>query len=99
MFTKIAKSADDIPRMTVTVMILITNNAAAADYDDDDHHHHNNNNKNCVLLSSLPCHPERGRPGFDSCFRIGSFSGSNHSSDLQNGNSVATLRGAWRYRI
>ena len=37
-------------------------------------------------------------PGFESCLRQ-DFSGSNHTSDLKNGTPVATLPGAWRYRV
>ena len=38
-------------------------------------------------------------PGFDSCLRRDFFPGSNHTSDLNNGTSVATPPGAWHYRI
>ena len=37
--------------------------------------------------------------GFDSCSRCGNFYGSSHTSDLKIGTPVATLPGAWRYRI
>ena len=37
-------------------------------------------------------------PGFESCLR-GIFSGSSHTSDLKIGTPVATLPGAWRYRV
>ena len=37
-------------------------------------------------------------PGFESHLRR-DFSGSSHSSYLENGNPVATLPGAWRYRV
>ena len=38
-------------------------------------------------------------PGFDSLLRRGDFSGSIHTSDLKIGTPVATLPGAWRYRL
>ena len=37
-------------------------------------------------------------PGFDSCLRQ-DFSGSSHTSDLKIGTPVATLPGAWHYRV
>ena len=37
-------------------------------------------------------------PGFKSRLRL-DFSGSNHTSDLEIGTPVATLPGAWRYRV
>ena len=37
-------------------------------------------------------------PGFESRLRR-DFSGSSHSSDLNIGTPVATLPGAWRYRV
>ena len=37
-------------------------------------------------------------PGFESRLRQ-DFSGSSHTSDLKIGTSVATLPGAWRYRV
>ena len=37
-------------------------------------------------------------PGFESRWRR-DFSGSNHSTDLHIGTPVATLPGAWRYRV
>ena len=37
-------------------------------------------------------------PGFESRLR-GDFSGSSHTSDLKIGTPVATLPGAWRYRV
>ena len=37
--------------------------------------------------------------GFDSCLRCGNFSGSSHASDLKIGTLVATLPGAWCYRV
>ena len=37
-------------------------------------------------------------PGFESRFRR-DFSGSSHTSELQTGTPVATLPGAWRYRV
>ena len=37
-------------------------------------------------------------PGFESRLRR-DFSGSSHTSDLKIGTSVATLPGAWRYRV
>ena len=40
---------------------------------------------------------ESGRPGFDSRFLCRSFSKSNHTSDFIT--PVATLPGAWRYRV
>ena len=38
-------------------------------------------------------------PGFDSRLCRGIFPGSSHTSDIKNGTSVATLPGAWRYRV
>ena len=38
-------------------------------------------------------------PGFDSRVYRGDFSGSSHTSDLKFGTPVATLPGAWRYRV
>ena len=37
-------------------------------------------------------------PGFESCLRW-DFSGLSHTSDLKIGTPVATLPGAWRYRV
>ena len=37
-------------------------------------------------------------PGFESGLRR-DFSGSSHTSDLNIGTAVATLPGAWRYRV
>ena len=37
-------------------------------------------------------------PGFESCLRR-DFSGSSHSSDFKIGTPVATLPGAWHYRV
>ena len=37
-------------------------------------------------------------PGFESCLRR-DFFGSSHTSDLKIGTPVATLPGAWRYRV
>ena len=37
-------------------------------------------------------------PGFESRLRQ-NFSGSSHTSDLKIGTPVATLLGAWRYRV
>ena len=37
-------------------------------------------------------------PGFESRLRQ-NFSGSSHTSDLKIGTPVATLPGAWRYRV
>ena len=37
-------------------------------------------------------------PGFESLLRR-DFSGSSHTSDLKIGTPVATLPGAWRYRV
>ena len=37
-------------------------------------------------------------PGFESCLRR-DFSGSSHTSDFKIGTPVATLPGAWRYRV
>ena len=37
-------------------------------------------------------------PEFESRLRL-DFSGSSHTSDLQIGTPVATLPGAWRYRV
>ena len=39
-----------------------------------------------------------GDPGFESRWG-GIFSGSSHTSDLKTGTPVATLPGAWRYRV
>ena len=38
-------------------------------------------------------------PGFESRLRRDFFSGSSHTSDLEIGTPVATLPGAWRYRV
>ena len=40
-----------------------------------------------------------GRPGLGSRSRRGSVSRSSHTSDLEIGTPVATLPGAWRYRV
>ena len=48
-----------------------------------------------VKLSTL----EAADPRFDSCLRHGDFSGSSHTSDLKIGSHVATLPGAWCYRV
>ena len=40
----------------------------------------------------------RADPGFKSCFRR-DFSGSSHTDDFKIGTQVATLPGAWRYRV
>ena len=37
--------------------------------------------------------------GFDSRLCRGEFSGSSHTSDLKIGTPVATLQGAWPYRV
>ena len=37
-------------------------------------------------------------PGLDSCLRR-DFSGSSHTGDLKTGTPVATLSGAWCYRV
>ena len=37
-------------------------------------------------------------PGFESHFRP-DFSGSSHTNDLKIGTPVATMPGAWRYRV
>ena len=37
--------------------------------------------------------------GFDSCVCCGDFSGSSHTRDLKIGTPVATLPGAWHYRV
>ena len=42
---------------------------------------------------------EEEDPEFDSRLRSGDFSGSSHTSDLNIGTPVATLQGAWRYRV
>ena len=41
---------------------------------------------------------EREVPGSNPA-SAGIFSGSSHTSDLQTGTPVATLPGAWRYRV
>ena len=38
-------------------------------------------------------------PWLDSRLRYGDFSGLSHTSDLKIGTPVATLPGAWRYRV
>ena len=38
-------------------------------------------------------------PGFDSQLCRGDFSRSSHTSDLRIGTPVATLPGAWHYRV
>ena len=49
-----------------------------------------------LVVRRLP--PERKIPGSNpACARI--FSGSSHTSDLKIGTPVATLPGAWRYRV
>ena len=40
-----------------------------------------------------------GNPEFNSCMCHGNFSGSSHTSDLKIGTPVATLTGAWCYRV
>ena len=42
---------------------------------------------------------ESDRPGFDSSVCVDLFSRSSHISDLDIGTPVATLPGAWRYRV
>ena len=42
--------------------------------------------------------PEQKVPGSNPAF-AGIFSGSSHTSDLKIGTPVATLPGAWRYRV
>ena len=39
------------------------------------------------------------KPEFDSHLRRGDISGLSHTSDLKTGTPVATLPGAWRYRV
>ena len=68
----------------------------------------------CILCVSRKRSPARDRllglvvkasasraedPGFDSCLRRGDFSGSSYTSDLKIGTPLATLPGAWRYRV
>ena len=48
-----------------------------------------------VLKASAP---KAKGPEFDSRLRR-NFSGSSHTSDLKIGTPVATLPGAWRYRV
>ena len=43
--------------------------------------------------------PRAADPGFDSRLRSGDFCGSSHTSDLKIGAPVASLSGAWRYRV
>ena len=38
-------------------------------------------------------------PGFNYHLHLGDFSGSSHTSDLKINTAVATLPGAWRYRV
>ena len=38
-------------------------------------------------------------PGFDSCLCREDFSGLSHTNDLKTGTPVATLQGAWCYRV
>ena len=68
----------------------------------------------CVFVSTGPCpssvvhrlvglqvkasNSRAEEPGFESRLRL-DFSVSSHSSDLTIGTSVATLPGAWRYRV
>ena len=56
--------------------------------------HHQRSQVHTLLPLPWPCaqgvRPESGKPGFDSRFRLGSFSGSSHASDLKTG-----TRGAW----
>ena len=49
-------------------------------------------------LSEPPRARERKIPGSNSAC-VGIFSGSSHTSDLKIGAPVATLPGAWRYRV
>ena len=42
---------------------------------------------------------ERKIPGSNPACALGIFSGSSHTSDLKIGTPVATLPGAWRYRV
>ena len=46
-----------------------------------------------------PVLPESGRPGFVPRFPRGTFFGASHTSDFQVSTPVATLPGAWRYRV
>ena len=39
------------------------------------------------------------RPGFDSCFRHGSFLRLSQTSDIKIRHPVATLLGTWRHRV
>ena len=63
------------------------------------------------LYLSFPLHPDRlvglvvkasawraEDPGFESHLQR-DFCGSSYTSDLKNGTPVATLPGAWRYRV
>ena len=50
------------------------------------------------LSSVLPHGGEREVPGSNPA-SAGIFSGSSHTSDLKIGTPVATLPGAWRYRV
>ena len=50
------------------------------------------------LVPQLVCF-KGGRPEFNFLFRFGSFSRSTHAGDLEIGSQVATLPGAWCYRV
>ena len=50
----------------------------------------------CLVVKASASRP--GDPGFESRLRL-DFSGSSHTSDLNIGTAVATLPGAWRYRV
>ena len=55
-----------------------------------------------VSLAQWLRHPSSSRaadPRFDSGLRRGNFSRSSHTSDLKIGTPVASLPGAWRYRV
>ena len=43
--------------------------------------------------------PRAADTGFEARLRFGDFSGSSHTSDLKIGAPLATLPGAWRYRV
>ena len=56
-----------------------------------------------VLLLHWPScdgvHLQISRPGVESCFPHGEFSGSSHTSDLKIGSSGAAMPRAWWYRV
>ena len=52
-----------------------------------------------VVLVVMASASRVAEPRFDSCLRRWDSSGSSHTSDLKTGTPVATLPGAWCYRV